>query len=119
MSMRSLKVAKEWLKRAKDSNALGYRDMAVVASLISMFHAARALLFRNGVSEVERQTMIEYLRCRYPELREHVTSLDQFNRFVSAIYSDPTLSVKRSDAKGAMDSAKEFIKAIEKELSKG
>ena len=111
--LRSLKLAKGWLRKAKDSNILGYRDLAVVASSFSMLHAARAILLRDGVEEKDTDHMVEYLKERYPELREHVTSLDQFSKLTSAIQRDPDVSVKRSDAKEAMNSAKELIRQVE------
>jgi len=116
--MRALKVAKGWLKGAKDSSILGYKGLAVVASFTSMLHAARALLLRDGVKEKADRDMIEYLKRRYPELREHAASLDQYGRLTLAIQRDPDASIGRSEVKGAMNSAAELIKLVEKLLLK-
>lgn len=115
---RSLKLAKGWLKRAKDSNILGYRDLAVIASFTSMLYAARAILLRDGVKEKDDCGMIEYLRKRYPQLKGHAASLEQYGRLALAIQRDPDMSVGRSDAKAAMNTADELIKSAEKMLSK-
>lgn len=118
MGEKSIKQASEWLKRAKDSNILGYRDLAMVASFISMLHAARALLFKDGLKERENRDLIEYIKENYPELRELATSIDQYERLVLAIQRDPDLSIGRGDAKGAMSSADELKKMVEEILSK-
>lgn len=115
-SAKSLKMAKNWLRRAKDSNILGYKDMTVLASFISMFHAAKAIMLKDGVREKEDRVVAEYVRRAYPELKEHATSLDQYWRLASAIQRDPEISVDGSDAKGALNSAKGFIKFVERSL---
>jgi uncharacterized protein (UPF0332 family) len=114
-SEKSLKLAKEWFRRAKDNNILGYKDLAMLASYISMLHAARAILLKDGVKDLDS---IEYLKKRYPELREHAASMDQYGKLASAIQQDPDILIERSDAKGAMDSANELIKFVERILSK-
>lgn len=117
-AMRALKLARGWLKRANDSSILGYKDLAVVASFISMLHAARAIMRRDGVREKDDRGMIEYVKKRYPELKEHMASLDQYRGLVLAIQRDPEVSVGGSDSKGAMNSANELIKSVDGLLSK-
>ena len=118
MSTKSLRLAKAWLKRAKDGNILGYRDLAILASHISMLHAARAILFKDGVKAKDDHGMLEYIKKRYPQLREHMVSLDQYGRLVSAIQRDPDVTIGGKDAKGAMSSANDLMKLVEGTLSK-
>ena len=103
--------------RAKDNRFLGYRDLAIVASSISMFNAGRAVLSAYGVEGGDDLNVVESLKNLSPELEPHTVSLDQFGRLASAIQRDPEVSVGRSDVREAMSSAKQLIKLAERMLS--
>jgi len=52
-----------------------------------MFHAARAILFRDGVKERSHECIPIYLNERYPELERIANTLDSHRRFRhNAIY---------------------------------
>lgn len=114
---RFLKLAKRWLVRARDNNFLGYRDLAMIASSISMFNAGRAILSARGVEGSDDLDLAESLKNLSQELEPHAVSLDQFGRLASAIQRDHEVSVGRSDVREAMDSAKQLIKLAERMLS--
>ena len=54
--------------------------LATVSIYTSMFHAARAILFRDGFKERNHVCVIAYLRKKHPQLREHVKVLDSYRR---------------------------------------
>ncbi|HEC88687.1 MAG TPA: HEPN domain-containing protein, partial [Thermoplasmata archaeon] len=48
---RSIEIAENKLKRAKDAFDEGFLDICLVYGYTSMFHSARALLYKDGVQE--------------------------------------------------------------------
>jgi uncharacterized protein (UPF0332 family) len=64
-SRRSIEVAESKLVEAR--RALGYDliDSSVILAYTAMFHAARAILFRDGVIEKSHVCLSEYLRENY------------------------------------------------------
>lgn len=87
-----------------------------------MFHAARSILFRDGVVEKSHVCLVEYLRGEYARkglLSEgFVNSLDRMRTDRhEAIYGLET-SVTENQADHAISQCKEFIEAARKLISK-
>ena len=55
-------------------------DLAVVSIYTSMFHAARSLLFRDGIKERSHVCVVGYLQDKYPDLSEYIAILDNYRR---------------------------------------
>ena len=64
-SGRSLEVAEAKLEEAEKALRYDLLDAAVILSYTAMFHAARAMLFRDGIVERSHVCLIEYLKDRY------------------------------------------------------
>ena len=62
---RSLKKAQKWLKEAQNTARSGASNSSVLASYMVMFHAARAILFRDGFRERSHACIGRYLEERY------------------------------------------------------
>lgn len=77
---KSIVVSESFLKKAEANFKIGLYDVAVLLSYNSMFHAARALLFKDGFKERAHWAVVEYLRRKYSlELGEGtVNKLDTF-----------------------------------------
>ena len=100
-------------RKCIDSEMYG---LATVSIYTSMFHAARAILFRDGFKERNHVCVIAYLRKNYPALQEHVKVLDSYRRARhSALYGidaeeDP------EEAVHGIELAEEFILEVKKIL---
>jgi uncharacterized protein (UPF0332 family) len=82
-----------------------------------MFHAARAILFRDGVKERSHEYIPIYLNERYPELERIANTLDSHRRFRhNAIYG-LDLTLDEAEARAALDSAREILQEIKKIMS--
>jgi len=67
-SDRSMEVAEAKLEEAEKALVYGLLDATVILAYTAMFHAARAVLFRDGVIERSHICLIEYLKERYVRL---------------------------------------------------
>jgi len=121
-STRSLEVASTKLEEAKRALKNELFDAAIILSYTATFHAARALLFRDGVVEKSHVCLIEYLRAEY--VRKGRLSGALVNTLNSlridrheTIYGLETKSgVKEADY--AFRKAKEFLEGAKRALAR-
>lgn len=108
----SLVSARSSLKKAKGNMKIGNMDVAVVMAYTAMFHAFRALLFREGIKERSHICMLEYVKKNFPELRNQAKEADAYRRFRhTALYGLEVL-VSKDDAVGATKLAEEIIASV-------
>lgn len=112
IAKRSLEVADNTMHKAKDNLDLGHYDVTLVLSYTAMFHAARAILFRDGVKERSHVCIVIYLKSTYPKLNEIADTLDAFRTSRHATLYGLDNAMTKDDAEEAISSAKEFIKKI-------
>ncbi len=77
---KELDNAEKHLADARKCIASEMYGLATVSIYTGMFHAARAILFRDGFKERNHVCVIAHLRKNYPALREHVRVLDSYRR---------------------------------------
>ncbi|MEF3245623.1 MAG: HEPN domain-containing protein [Caldisericaceae bacterium] len=70
--------AKRHLTNAKKCVKDEMYDLVVVSVYTSMFHAARAILYRDGFKERSHICLIEYIREKYPKLNDFLKILDTY-----------------------------------------
>ena len=78
-----------------------------------MFHAARSLLFRDGIKERSHLCIISYIKETYPRLRRLANQLDTYRRNRHNTLYALDFLISEDDAKQAIDDAKLFYKQIE------
>ena len=88
-------------------------DLAVVSIYTAMFHAARALMFRDGIKERSHVCVIIYLKEKYPEFDDYANILDSYRRSRHTMLYGIDVEAMEDDALFGIDSAKEFINKIE------
>jgi len=91
-------------------------DLAVVSVYTAMFHAARALLFRDGIKERSHICVVTYIKEKYPHLSEYANTLDSYRKSRHTMLYGLEVDVMKDDATYGIDIAKEFIKAVKKEV---
>lgn len=64
-SKRSMEVAEAKLDEAEKALSHKLFDATIILAYTAMFHAARAILFRDGIVEKSHVCLIEYLRETY------------------------------------------------------
>ena len=117
-AQRSLESAKNWLRRAKDNNFLGYGDLAVISSYLAMLHAANAFLFKEGVMSRDPPSTVSYFREHYPKFGGQASALELYGRLARSLQQDLDVLVEKADVKWAMEAAGELVRLAEETLGK-
>ena len=77
---KSLDASLVYIQDAKDNQRINNNNIVIFCSYTAMFHAARALLFRDGIKERSHLCIVSYLREAYPRLRRLANQLDTYGR---------------------------------------
>ena len=116
---KSLQAAERYLGDAKKNYEIEAYNIVVIAAYSAMFHAARSILFSDGIAERSHFAVYEYLRERHPELGK--SFIEGFNLYrgmrhdtVYELDADAT----EEEAGEAIKFAGEMIAAVRKKLLK-
>lgn len=113
---RSLEIADQRLKEAEVSLENGILSGSLILSYTAMFHAARAVLFRDGWAEKSHVCVVAYLRERYVKagkLEQRYLSMLDASRMErhETLYGLET-EISDEDAEHMLVRAKEFVAKI-------
>ena len=112
--------AERYLKNASRCVHEEMYDLAVVAVYTAMFHAARAVLFRDGLKERSHICLMLYIRVKYPKLRGYAKVLDSYRKSRHTMLYGIDPDIIPSDATSGIEVARELLEAVRREvLSKG
>jgi len=120
---KSVSTARAMLAEASGLSKSGFHRMALVSAYASMFHACRALLFRDGIVEKSHYCLALYVRKNYAEKGAIpvglMTALDGLREERhDALYGLTGAAPGSDDSKMAIDSAGKLLEIIEKLLGK-
>jgi uncharacterized protein (UPF0332 family) len=118
---KSLEIAKRRLVRAKEALKLKIFDFAILESYMAMFHAARALLYKDGIQEKSHFAVYIYLKEKYSnKIPLPVINLLNIHRTErhDAMYG-LEYKPEANDAQIALKDAEDFVKEIEKIVALG
>jgi uncharacterized protein (UPF0332 family) len=116
----SLAQAREWVDEAKKDLEIGAVRSALAAVYMGYFHAARAVLFRDGVREKSHYCIGIYLEMyaekglleeEWVALFDHIRGLRQADQY--SLEARPT----PQEASSAIEGASRFIARMEKLLA--
>lgn len=118
---RSLVVAKKKLEEAKMALDSGLLSSCVIMAYTAMFHAARALLYKDGIQEKSHVCMVEYLRVKYSrELSSYlINALDVHRIERHEVLYGVEFVPTREDCESMIEDAEKFIEKVEKILRLG
>ena len=115
---KSLEISKNRLKEAGRAIELKIFQYAILESYMAMFHAARALLYKDGIQEKSHFAIFIYLKEKYSDkIPLHILNLLNIHRIErhEAMYGLEYSPVEQ-DVLVAVEDAKVFIKEIEKHI---
>lgn len=118
----SIVTAKGWLGEAERNKGAQAYSSCVLNAYTAMFHAARAVLFRDGFREKSHACVARYLEAKYVRnalLEESWVNL--LDRYRDLRHEDQYGIIKGhydSEAEEAIDTAAGFVKRMEKLLEK-
>jgi len=92
-----------------------YFDVAFTLAYQAMLHAARALLFRDGIKERSHACVVVYLKEKY---RRNSRLIKYFNLLDSYRISRHEIvyrggNIQREEASSAIEDAKDFLNTVE------
>ena len=113
--MGSLKKAEDWLDESNKNKDVSAYDSCISSSYMTMFHSARAILFRDGVREKSHFCIARYLE-KYVEnnlLEEKwVLLLDRIRDVRHMDQYSLHHNATEEEAISALNSAKDFYKRM-------
>jgi uncharacterized protein (UPF0332 family) len=121
-ALKSIAKANKWLGEARKNLEHDLVDSCLVSSYSAMFHAARALLFRDGFREKSHYCVARYLEEKYVrkgKLSKRV--VDLLDRFRNLRHTDLyrlDFFVTKEEAKEAIKSAEIVVKEITQLIEK-
>ena len=114
---KSLETAGLKLAEAEELLKAGFAPVAVVTAYSSMFHAARALLFKDGIQEKSHYCLSVYIRENYVKTGKLsaglVTIMDSFREERHDImYGLEGIKVEQGEGGAAVENARKLIDAV-------
>jgi len=109
---KSLDVSLVYIEDAKDNLQMNNNNLVILCSYTAMFHAARALLFRDGIKERSHLCTVSYLRETYPRLKRLANQLDSYRRNRHNTLYGLDFLVSDDEARQAVKDAELFYKQI-------
>lgn len=112
---KSLEISKKKLKDAEKAIELEIFQYAILEAYMGMFHASRALLYKEGIQEKSHFAIFIYLKEKYSDkIPLHILNLLNIHRIErhEAMYG-LEYTPSKEDALTALDDAKSFVKEIE------
>ncbi|PWB55329.1 MAG: HEPN domain-containing protein [Candidatus Methanoperedenaceae archaeon] len=111
-ALRSLELSKSNIEDATENMSIHRYRVVAILSYTAMFHASRAILFKDGIKERSHECIPVYLKEKYPELEILANILDSYRRFRHDAIYGLDFAIDEKEANAAMDSAKEFSEKI-------
>lgn len=90
--------------------------LTLTSSYEAMFHAAKALLFKDGIKEHSHVCVPVYIREAHPELEEYANTLDSYRLYREKATYGFDVMINEEEAKGALENAKYILEKM-KELT--
>jgi uncharacterized protein (UPF0332 family) len=117
-ALKSIKKAEKWLDEAKRNFKFGLFDSCLVSSYSAMFHAARALLLRDGFREKSHYCLARYVEEKYVNAKKLnkriVNLLDRFRELRHEDLYELEFFATKDDAEEAIKNAEKVIKELER-----
>ncbi|MCX9082943.1 MAG: HEPN domain-containing protein [Candidatus Methanoperedens sp.] len=109
---RSIRLSSENIEDAEENLRIKRYRVVAILSYTAMFHAARAILFRDGVKERSHECIPVYLKEKYLELESLANLLDSYRRFRHDAIYGLDFAIDEEEARASLESSKEFLETI-------
>jgi uncharacterized protein (UPF0332 family) len=117
-SISSLRISENKLIESKKLFEFGFFNQSLITAYTSMFHAARALLYYEGIQEKSHYAICVYLKERYSD-RIPINILNSYDNYRierhEALYGFE-YEAKKEDAKSALQDCEELLKKVKEIL---
>ncbi len=120
-SAKSIEVSDKKLRKAMEVLKAKFFDLSILESYTSMFHASRALLYKDGIQEKSHYCTMVYIKEKYAK-QIPINLINSFNSYRlerHAILYGIDFEATEEDARNALKESEEFVGVIKSILSKG
>lgn len=118
---KALEMSEVKKDRAFDLFKNNFFEESIVASYTSMFHAARAILFHDGIIEKSHACVVAYLREHYLSKLGYnmINWLDTYRlERHESFYGLEKTTIDEDEAIDALEKSKKFLESVQKILQK-
>ena len=112
---KALEMANLKIERAKELLESGFYEESIVSSYTGMFHSARALLFKDGITERSHACIIAYLAKHYEQSlgQDRINWLDTYRlERHESFYGLEAVRIDEYEAKDALNKAEKFLESV-------
>ncbi|MFQ5884818.1 MAG: HEPN domain-containing protein [Thermoplasmata archaeon] len=109
---RSLEISENYLHDALKNYEIKCYRVVIILCYTSMFHAARSLLFRDGVKERSHVCIPVYIKAEYPRSESYANMLDSYRELRHGVFYRLRATVEEKEASEALRSGEEFLAQI-------
>ena len=111
-AIRSLELSRSNIEDVVENLSINRYRVVTVSSYTAMFHAARAILFRDGIKERSHECIPIYIKETYPELVSLANILDSYRRFRHDAIYVLDFAIGEKEARATIDLAEEFLEKV-------
>ena len=116
-AVQSIEKAKQLLEEAKASLEEERINSAIIVAYLAIFHAARAVLFKDGYREKSHECVIRYLEEKHPEIsRGQIEALEKYKSERTHTQYDVAYTPNEEQAEKMMHFTEKFIQTIEEQV---
>lgn len=117
-AQRSLEIAENKLKTAKDAFEKELYGPTIIYGYTSMFHSSRALLYKDGIQEKSHICLVLYIKENYSsKIPPYLTnSLNSFRKERHETLYGLDFIETRKDAELSIDDAEQLLDTVKKIL---
>lgn len=121
-SNKALKMANLKIERAGELLESGFYEESIVSSYTGMFHSARALLFKDGITERSHACVIAYLSKEYGQSlgQDRISWIDTYRlERHESFYGLEASGMDKYESKDALNKAEKFLESIKNIINDG
>jgi len=109
---RSILTAGRHLKDAEATYGIKTYTVTLTSSYEAMFHAARAVLFRDGLKEHSHVCVPIYISVTYPELEAYANILDSYRLLREKAAYGLDVEISEREAREALNNARDMLEKM-------
>lgn len=109
---RSILTAGRHLKDAEVVYGVKTYRASLMSSYEAMFHATRAVLFRDGIKEHGHVCVPIYIRETYPELEAYANILDSYRLLREKAAYGLDVDISEQEAREALNNARDMLEKM-------
>jgi len=113
-ALQSIEKAKHFLEEAKANLKEDRINSTVIIAYLAIFHAARAVLFKDGYREKSHECIIRYLEEKHLEIKpKEIEALEKYKSERTHTQYDVAYNPNEEQAEKMLDFTEKFIQIIE------